>query len=145
MTDSVLVFIDGTICDTRHRNHLFGSSEFYFDENIMHDIPTSGSVDCINELSGEYKLIYIGARPKEYLNITEKWLKEVGFPDGDVYLGQNLEERLNIVKELKEKYSFRAGIGDRWDDNELHLALGCMSIILKEYEPNWNTVRCYVK
>jgi hypothetical protein len=143
--DAILVFIDGTICDTRHRNHLFGLQEFYSDENIMYDIPTQGSIDCLNELSNRYTLIYIGARPKKYLNITEKWLKKVGFPESTVYLGKNIEERLNIVKELKEKYSFKAGIGDRWDDNELHLALGCMSIILKEYEPNWDTVRKYVK
>ncbi len=26
------------------------------------------------------------------------------------------------------------GIGDRWDDNELHLQIGCMSIILEEYK-----------
>ena len=35
----VLVFIDGTICDTRHRNHLFGRDEFYLNENILKDIP----------------------------------------------------------------------------------------------------------
>ena len=82
--DAILVFIDGTICDTRHRNHLFGLQEFYSDENIMYDIPTQGSIDCLNELSNRYTLIYIGARPKKYLNITEKWLKKVGFPESTV-------------------------------------------------------------
>jgi hypothetical protein len=143
--DAVLVFIDGTICDTRRRNHLFGSPDFYSDENIMNDTPTKGSIGCMKELSNKYTLIYIGARPKKYRNITKEWLKKSGFPEGAVYLGQTIEERLNIVKELKERYSFRVGIGDRWDDNELHLVLGCMSIILKEYEPNWDTVRKYVK
>jgi hypothetical protein len=143
--DAILVFVDGTICDTRHRNHLFGLPDFYSDENIRKDIPTNGSIDCMKELSRKFMLIYIGARPSKYLNITQKWLREVGFPKGTVYLGSNIEERLNIVRGLKGNFSFTAGIGDRWDDNELHLALGCMSIILKEYEPNWDTVRKYIK
>ena len=39
---------------------------------------------------------------------------------------------------------FFAGIGDRWDDNELHLELDCQSFILQEWEPNWDTVRKYL-
>ena len=51
---------------------------------------------------------------------------------------------MNIVKELKKKYEFYAGIGDRWDDNELHLELGAKSFILQEWTPDWNTVRKYI-
>ena len=141
---SVLVFIDGTICDTRHRNHLFGTPDFYSENNILHDLPTQGSVECMIELSQKYNLIYIGARPNTDINITKKWIKKVGFPEGEVYLGKNQQERMQIAMKLKEKNDFIAGIGDRWDDNELHLAIGCKSIILKEWEPNWDTVRRYL-
>lgn len=143
--DAVLVFIDGTICDTRHRNHLFGTPAFSTDESILRDTPTTGSVDCLIELSARYALVYIGARPKAYLDTTRRWLDQAGFPAGAVYLGETQEERLDIVLKLRERYAFVAGLGDRWDDNELHLALGCKSIILREYEPNWGTVRKYVK
>jgi hypothetical protein len=142
--NAVLVFIDGTICDTRQRNHLFGSEEFYSEDKIMDDIPTQGSVECLVKLSCKYEVVYIGARPNRLLHITKKWIKASGFPQGGIYLGETQEERLNLISQLKRKYSFTAGIGDRWDDNELHLALGCMSIILKEYEPNWNTVKKYI-
>ncbi len=141
---SVLVFIDGTICDQRHRINLFGTPDFNLDDNILNDIPTQGSVECMAELSKKYNLIYIGARPDTYVDITREWLNKVGFPEGDVYLGGNQQERMKIVLELKEKNDFIAGIGDRWDDNELHLALGCKSFILKEWEPNWDTVRRYI-
>lgn len=141
---SILVFIDGTICDERHRVNLVGTSEFNSDDNILNDLPTKGSVECMTSLSKKYNLIYIGARPNNYVEITKKWLKKVGFPDSDVYLGKNQRERMQIAMELKAKNNFIAGIGDRWDDNELHLAMGCKSIILKEWEPNWDTVLKYL-
>jgi uncharacterized HAD superfamily protein len=141
---SILVFLDGTVCDMRHRIPLMGKEDFFSDENILKDIPTNGSVEFMNELAKNSHLIYIGARPELYVNITRKWLHNTGFPKGDVYLGKNQQERMKIVKDLKEKFDFIAGIGDRWDDNELHLELGCQSFILKEWEPNWDTVRKYL-
>ncbi|MCQ1530057.1 LNS2 domain-containing protein [Lutispora saccharofermentans] len=142
--DAILIFIDGTICDTRHRHHLFGTSHFYSESQILKDLPTSDSVKCLKELSQKYKIIYIGARPNCYKDITKKWINETGFPDGNVYLSENQSDRLKIAKKLKEQYNIIAGIGDRWDDNEMHLEIGCISIILKEFEGDWNTVRKYL-
>lgn len=142
--DAILVFIDGTICDTRHRHYLFGSSDFYAEETISADLPIPGSVTCLTELAKKYVIIYIGARPASCLEATKNWLIAAGFPVGAVYLATSLEERLQIVRGLKIKSKIVAGIGDRWDDNELHLEIGCLSIILKEWEGNWDTVRKYV-
>jgi len=143
---AILVFLDGTVCDMRHRIPLqrLGKKIFFSDKQILKDIPTAGSVEMMKELADKYRLIYIGARPDAYVEITAKWLHSVGFPDGEVYLGKNQQERMDITKQLKRKYDFAAGIGDRWDDNELHLELGCQSFILKEWEPNWETVRSYL-
>lgn len=141
---AVLVFLDGTVCDMRHRIPLMGQDEFFAEENILKDIPTNGSVEFMKELSQKYHLIYIGARPEKFEKITKKWLDRVGFPDGDVYLGKNQQERMNIVINIKDQFDFVAGIGDRWDDNELHLELGCQSFILKEWEPDWDIVRKYL-
>jgi nitroreductase len=68
---------------------------------------------------------------------TEEWLAKMGFPPGLVYLGETQPERLALVKELRDKFDFIAGIGDRWDDNELHLEIGCLSIILQEHGGDW--------
>jgi len=138
---AVLVFIDGTICDVRHRYHLKGVPEFYKREEILKDAVTPGSVLCLQELAQRYDVVYIGARPDSTLPYTEEWLNSMGFPEGPVYLASTQEERLALVKGLRHKFDFVAGIGDRWDDNELHLELGCLSIILKEHEGNWDTVR----
>ena len=61
-----------------------------------------------------------------------------------MYLARTHEERLTIVRDLQEKFNFVAGIGDRWDDNELHLEIGCLSIIVKEHQGNWDIVREYL-
>jgi len=144
MRDSVLVFIDGTVCDLQHRHNLKGTSDFENENEIMKDTAVGESVACMNELAEKYDLVYIGARSKSTVGITRKWLTHNGFPDGIVIIGSNQHERMVSVKELKDKIHFIAGIGDRWDDNELHLELGCMSIILEEYNCNWNTVRKYI-
>lgn len=138
---AVLVFIDGTICSARHRHHLMGIPEFYKREEMLKDAATLGSVQCVQELAQRYAIVYIGARPASTLSYTEEWLDNMGFPKGPVYLAPTQEERLALVKDLRHRFDFVAGIGDRWDDNELHLEIGCLSIILKEHEGNWDTVR----
>lgn len=141
---AILVFIDGTICDGRHRLHIIGTPEFYKREEILKDTATPGSVQCLQELAQRYTIVYMGARPESTLSYTEEWLDRMGFPKGPVYLALTQEERLALVKDLRHKFDFVAGIGDRWDDNELHLEIGCLSIILKEHEGNWDTVRRYL-
>lgn len=135
------MFIDGTICDRRPQLHLVGTPEFYEREAILKDVTVPDSVRCLQELAQEYEIVYIGARPASALPYTEEWLQMMEFPRGPVYLARIQQERLALVKDLREKFDFIAGIGDRWDDNELHLEIGCLSIILKEHEGNWDTVR----
>lgn len=146
LMNTILVFIDGTICDDRHRLQLYGTSHFNQVENILNDISVIGSVECLNELHEHFNIIYIGARPEQMKEATLEWLIRTGFPNGQIYLSEKQEDRLKIAKALSKKYAIVAGIGDRWDDNELHLEIGCMSLILEEYKGNWNTVRkCLLK
>lgn len=137
---AILVFIDGTICDTRWRHHLLGTSDFYDRNRMLEDQPVQGSVECLNELSKEYEIVYVGARPESTRRHTEEWLEKMGYPRGAVYLAESQDIRLSLVKEMKGTFNFIAGIGDRWDDNELHAEIGCLSIILQEYQGRWDTV-----
>lgn len=141
---AVLVFIDGTICDIRPQLHLLGTPELYEREAILKALAVPGSVQCLQELAQRYQIVYIGARPASALPLTEEWLRMMGFPRGPVYLASTQEERVTIVSDFREKFNFFAGIGDRWDDNELHLEIGCLSIIVKEHEGNWDIVRRYL-
>ncbi|MEW5872940.1 MAG: L-2-amino-thiazoline-4-carboxylic acid hydrolase [Chloroflexota bacterium] len=137
---AILVFIDGTICDTRQRHTLWGAPAFYQPEHSLKDQPVPGSVDCLGELARHYQLVYMGARPPAAQAATQAWLEQCGFPPGSVYLAETQAGRLALVEELAGQFDFLAGIGDRWDDNELHAALGCLSIILQEYEGEWGAV-----
>jgi hypothetical protein len=141
---AVLVFIDGTICDRSSQLHLKGTPEFYEQEAILDGLPVPGSVLCLQELAQKYEIVYFGARPASAVHYTQEWLEKMGFPRGPVYLARTQEERLTIVKGLRHEFDFVAGIGDRWDDNELHLEIGCLSIIVKEHAGNWDTVRRYL-
>jgi hypothetical protein len=138
---AVLVFIDGTICDARHRYALRETPDFYSPVQMLRDAAVPGSVEFLRDLARRYSLVYMGARPAATLPQTQEWLARNGFPPGPVYLAPTQEERLAIARALRGRFTFAAGIGDRWDDNELHLEIGCLSIILKEHEGNWETAR----
>jgi hypothetical protein len=137
---AILVFIDGTICDTRLRHPFIGMPDFYHRDRMLEDQAVEGSVKCLNELSHRYEIVYIGARPDSTRLWTEEWLEKMGYPKGALYLAESQKDRLFLIKEMAGKFDFIAGIGDRWDDNELHFELGCLSIILQEFEGKWHTV-----
>ena len=91
-----------------------------------------------------YRIIYIGARPESILSITQKWLDRNGFPDGKVYLAAEQSERIRIAESVLADENIVLGIGDRWDDNQLHLILGCKSVIVKEYEGDFEYIKRYI-
>ena len=140
----MLVFIDGTICDLTHRHHLKGTLDFEKETEILNDAAVDDAVECMHEVAQSYDLVYMGARSANTAEVTARWLRGKGFPDGAVVVGASQRERMALVRKLKKERRFVAGIGDRWDDNELHLELGCLSIILEEYSCNWDTVRKYL-
>ena len=141
---AILVFLDGTICDTRPRHPLIGTSDFYRHEEMLRDRVVPGSVQCLQELAQRYEIVYIGARPGFTLSSTEEWLEKTGFPKGPVYLAQSQTDRLSLAKGICEEFDFIAGIGDRWDDNELYSEIGCLSIMLQEFEGEWGTVAQHI-
>ena len=134
---AILVLVDGTICDTRLRHHLLRTPAFYEAQEMLKDSPVPGSVQALQELAQRYAIVYMGARPGFTLPTTETWLQMAGFPTGAVYLAESQADRLVLVRDIGTQYDFLVGIGDRWDDNELHARIGCASIIVREYEGDW--------
>ena len=138
---AVLVFIDGIICDYRQRQHLSGTPDFYKREVVMKDAPTPDSGRCLQELARRYKLVYLTARPETAKAATEEWLNAMNFPKGPLFVGQTPADQLALAPALRQGFEFEAGLGAHWEDNVLHLELGCKSIILKEFEVDWEIVR----
>lgn len=138
---AVLVFVDGIICDYRQRQHLSGTPDFIKREAIMKDAPTPDSSRCLQELAQRYDLVYLAARPDTAKTATEEWLTALNYPKGPLFLGMTSADRLALAPTLRDQFEFEGGLGTHWDDNELHLELGCKSIILKEFEVDWEIVR----
>lgn len=143
--ESALIFIDGTICDDRHRINLYGTAEFYTEENVMNDKPVADSVSFVSELAERYRIIYIGARPESMMFITHKWLDINGFPEGKIFLDIKQSDRIKIAESVLADENIVLGIGDRWDDNQLHLILGCKSVIVKEYQGDFEFIKRYIE
>ena len=142
--ESALIFIDGTICDDRHRINLYGTAEFYAEDDVMNDKPVADSDRFVRELAEKYRIIYIGARPESMLSITHKWLDINGFPEGKVLLANEQSDRIKIAESVLSDENIVLGIGDRWDDNQLHLILGCKSFIVKEYQGDFEFIKRYI-
>ena len=138
---AVLVSIDGTLSDTRSRQPLAGTPDFYKREQVLKDAAVQDSVHCLRELAQTHRVVYLGGRPETCLSATEEWLRAKGFPEGPVYLAPTLVDQLALTNDLKARFDFVAGVGSAWHDNEVHLELGCTSILLKENEGQWDTVR----
>src|SRR5574341_2671614 len=108
---AVLISIDGTLADVRHRQPRAGTPEYDKRDEILKDAPVPDSVRCLRELARRYKLVYLGARPPAAQAPTEEWLRAKGYPDGPVHLAATPDERSALAKELKARFDFAAGIG----------------------------------
>ena len=80
----VLVDIDGTVADIQHRRHyvqrepkdwdgFFGAMG---DDTLRHDVARQ-----VRDLwEAGYELVFVSGRPDTYRNVTEAWVRKVGFP-----------------------------------------------------------------
>ena len=65
--DALLMFIEGTICDTRHRHGLIGLPGFHDRELMRADTRVQKGAACLQELACACGVLYIGARPTTVL------------------------------------------------------------------------------
>ena len=91
----VIVDIDGTIADVRHRLHHIKSGgkknwKAFF-EAMDHDTPIDSVIRQVHELERDHDIIVVTGRPEHYRQRTEKWLNDNGIrysrlfmrPDGN--------------------------------------------------------------
>lgn len=91
----VIVDIDGTIADVRHRlHHIKGPGKKNwkaFFEAMDHDTPIDAMIRQVHKLEKDHDILIVTGRPEHYRSRTEKWLKDQGVrysrlfmrPDGD--------------------------------------------------------------
>jgi len=118
--DSIIVDLDGTLCDCSHRTHLLPVWNDFF--SLMHLDPaiesTASVVKALNT-SGKTILI-VTARPDQYQQVSEDWLKSNGIHYDKIYMRKTNDFRKDtVVKEeilqqiLEDGYSPIMAFDDR--------------------------------
>lgn len=62
-----------------------------------------------------------------------------------MFLATEQSMRIKIAESILLNENIVLGIGDRWDDNQLHLILGCKSVIVKEYQGDFEFIKKYIE
>jgi hypothetical protein len=98
----IIVDIDGTIADCRHRRHFVNDGNK--DWKSFYEAMTQDS--CIEPIkfliinTAWVRLVYCTGRPEEYRPHTEEWLKNNGFYWSEIYMRKTGDFRPDyIVKE----------------------------------------------
>ncbi len=129
--DSILIVdIDDTICRT-YKWSLLSSGE---DPSP----PMAGAVEVLRELSKEFRIVYLTARPREIVPKTRRWLERNGFPTGPVLTwdvdkypwsqGDYKKERIDQIQDDFD--NVRIGIGNTDKDHQAYRKRKMFTILL---------------
>jgi len=119
VTDAIIIDLDGTLCNTDHRQHFMQQKKkdwksFYAGLNA--DPIHEWCHKIVNFFWGSHKVIFLSGRPGEYRKNTESWL--------DLY-------------RVKYNYLYMREIGDYRKDCIIK-----REIYLKKIKPNYNILFC---
>jgi hypothetical protein len=89
MAEWVVVDLDSTLADTRHRHHLIETSDPDWDTYSLacaDDVPVLGVVQVVRMLSRSYPIAIISGRSRAAYGPTVEWLKRHRVPWSDLVL-----------------------------------------------------------
>lgn len=94
---TVIVDIDGTLADVRHRLHHIevpGKKNWKaFFEAADRDRPIRRILDKVREMANDHTIVIVTGRPEKYRFSTEKWLKKHNVPYKKLYMRRNGDHR----------------------------------------------------
>ena len=104
---AVIVDVDNTIADIKHRLHYIRNDAgkkdwktFHSREELLKDVPFTEVIECVNLLSQKYPILIVTGRTYETLDTTKEWLDTQGVTYEEVYLRtQNDYRDDDIIKE----------------------------------------------
>ncbi len=128
----MIVDIDGTIADVRHRlRHIKGPRKKNwkaFFEAMDRDTPIAPMIAQVHELERDHDIIVVTGRPEHYRKRTEKWLHDHGVrylrlfmrPDGDHRPDYTV--KAEVLREFPKgqivlAIDDRAPVCDMWEKN----------------------------
>lgn len=149
---AIAVDIDDTICNTDR-------DDLYFEATDDDSEPIGGSQDVLTELSRDYNILYLTARPRFLLNKTRAWMDAHDFPIGPVVTAPGWRASLKAERYKRETLtcfrrhlpSLLIGIGDKESDAHAYAENGMLAIRIgvdgsastgpqTVLLANWNTV-----
>ena len=141
----VLVDVDGTLADVRHRlHHIRGGRKKNwkaFFEGIDRDTPIASTVAWVRSLAQIHDIIIITGRPEEYRARTVAWLKQNEIPFSDVFMRRDGDHRpdYEIKKEALERWPkerIKLAIEDRPPVCDMWLKQGIRCVLVESDEAN---------
>ena len=136
----VIVDIDGTIADMRHRRHYVhgdGKKDWKtFYQEMINDDPICSVIRIVQALSKEgHQIIYCTGRPESYRVHTVAWLRNNECPYGTLYMREEKDNRKDyITKEalfqrmIKDGYKPQLALEDRDECVKLWRSLGIITL-----------------
>jgi FMN phosphatase YigB (HAD superfamily) len=141
----VLVDVDGTLADVRHRLHHIreGRKKNWkaFFEGMDRDTPIASTVAWVQALARHYDIIIITGRPEEYRERTIAWLKKNDIPFTDVFMRPNGDHRpdYEVKKEALQRWPkkrIKLVIEDRPPVCDMWLQQGVRCVLVESDEAN---------
>lgn len=97
----VIVDIDGTIADVRHRLHHIRAGRrknwTAFFEGMDRDTPIEGVLQWVRSLPPEYEVFVVTGRPEHYRRRTETWLRRHQVPFSRLFMRPDGDHRPDYV------------------------------------------------
>lgn len=101
---TVIVDLDGTLCDCRHRlHHVQAGAKNWgaFFAGIADDMPVEPIRRMVQTLAKDYKVVLCSGRPEEYRGVTVAWLDEWCVPFDSLYMRATGDYRPDHVVKMQ--------------------------------------------
>jgi hypothetical protein len=123
--------IDNTICRTEYEDLIFKTQD-------VESSPIPGSRETLTDLSRDFYIAYVTARPRIYVEKTRWWLNNNGFPAGPVVTTPRLRDMIKyktlkrkMLANLRQRWpNLLIGIGNNRHDADAYAANGMLALIV---------------
>ncbi|HUW83161.1 MAG TPA: hypothetical protein VMZ31_10230 [Phycisphaerae bacterium] len=126
------VDVDGTLAQTDYDDLILGRRD-------AGSQPLPDAQQTLDQLSADFHILYLTARPQYYVEKTRRWLKDCGFPTGPVFTAPRLRDTIRhtrfkrrMLATLRKDWpNLLIGIGNKAADAEAYGASGMLSLIVR--------------
>jgi len=131
----LIVDIDGTLCQTNNWSLMMGQED--------PSPPLPGAAETLRELSEQFGVVYLTARPRDLIPKTRRWLHRHEFPPGplltwdvDKYPWDQANFKKKRIDKIQNDFNgARVGIGNTKTDRQAYHKRKMFSILLDPNHP----------